>query len=63
MHFEDVLLARAGLDKAVVAVRADVWLLAGVDLQTVHQSRPLANFLFLRQSFLHYSPWLPSQLN
>lgn len=40
MHLEDVLLARAGLDEAVVAVRADVWLLAGVDLQTVRQSHP-----------------------
>ena len=30
MHLEDVLLARADLDEAVLAVRADVGLLASV---------------------------------
>lgn len=40
MHLEDVLLAGACLDEAVVAVRTDVWLLAGVDLHSVHQSSP-----------------------
>ena len=51
VHLEDVLLARARLNEAVIAVGTDIGLLPRVDLQHIHQSSP-KSFNDLRLSSL-----------
>ena len=53
VHLEDVLLARARLNEAVIAVGADVGLLTRVDLQIIHQRQNHSMIIIVSSSQLN----------